>query len=300
MESAQLLINGLETSIVPEKERNERVVYFCELVDFFHKTNVSLVKEVGMDAHTFSFGTILDFVYGSWNDFVTKDSLKGIQQTSHQMIASLLMQHPALGAEITKDEWEERENPKTNYGLCASIMESEYVADSLSWQKMRAKYYATHQTVYVWNDKDDSFLPNRIFSDKILEREIKKHGYMEEYQKKKSEQPSDALSIIFHEKVMKSKGTTIVAYTEEIGQEICEANYYKYEAELSKKEHARVKSLRKIYSIINRKGKKQYISLDFKHGMLEFHNEHGDHLGEFRFTGILNSAPESSHNLRAL
>lgn len=300
MESAQLLIDGLEISVVPEGERDERIVRFCELVDFFHKTNVGLVKEAGMDSHNFSFGTIWDFLCGSWNDFVTKQSFKGIQQTSHQMIASMLMRHPSLGKEITKDEWTKIDYPKTNYGLCDNVTEEEYVIDSLSWQKMRAGYYATHQTVYAWNKNDDPFLPNRVFSDKILEREIESHGYMEEYQKEKLKCSYDALSVVFHDKVMRSKGSALAAYTEQIGKEICEANYYQYEAELSKKEQAEVNSLRRIYSMINRDGKKQYISLDFKHGMMEFHDEHGGHLGEFRFTGTQNSEPESSHNLRTL
>ena len=60
------------------------------------------------------------------------------------------------------------------------------------------------------------------------------------------------------------------------------------------------KSLRKIYSILNRNGKKQYISLDLRHGMMEFHDEKGTHLGEFRFTGVKNAEAESSHDLQAL
>lgn len=300
MDSAQLLIDGLETSIVPVAERDERIVRFCELVDMFHKTNVSLVKESGMDRHSFSFGTIWDFLCGSWNDFVTKQSFKGIQQTSHQMIASILMQHPSLGKEITKAEWEMREYPKTNYGLCDKVTEEKYVTDSFAWQKVRAEYYATHQFKYVWNEYDAPFLPNRMFSDKILEREIEKHGYMEEYQKEKLKCSSDALAVVFHDKVMKGKGSALAAYTGQIGKEICEANYYQYETELSRKESKVVGSLRKIYSVINRDGKKQYISLDFKHGMMEFHNEHGEHLGEFRFTGIQNANADSSHNFCTL
>lgn len=301
MESAQLLIAGLETSSVSEERRDEYFRNFCNLVDFFHKTKVKLEKEKGIETHNFSFGMIWEFVCGSWADFVVKDSLKGISQTSYEMFAPILMQHPSLGAEITNIEWERREHPKTSYGLCPDAAENNYIADTLSWQKKRAEYYAAHQTMYAWNETDDSFLPNRLLSDKILEREIEKHGYMEEYQTEKSRRSSNALSIVFHNKVMRGKGNALAAYTEEIGKEVCEANYYQYEEILSRNERrAAHNSLRSIYSMINRDGNKQYISLDFRHGMMEFHNEHGDHLGEFQFTGMRNAEADPSHNFRTL
>lgn len=302
MENAQLLIEGLETKSIKKEERDGRYVHFCRLVAFFHETEVCLVKEEGLDTHNFSFGTVYDLLYGSWADFSKKDSLEGITQNSYQMVAPLLMQHPSLGTEIAASEWLKRGEPKASYGLCPGVMSEVYVTDTLTWQNARAKYYATHQTMYVWKEDDDSFLPNRLLSDKILEREIEKHGYMEAYEIEKSKESleSDSLSVVFHEQVMKRKGETLEAYTAEIGQQICEANYYQYEAELTRKEQKKVNSLRRIYSLINRNGEKQYISLDFRHGMMEFHDAHGKHLGEFRFTGVQNAEEDSSHNLQTL
>lgn len=299
MENARLLIAGLETASIPEGKRDGRYIQFCELVDFFHKTGVSHSKESGLDAHSFSFGTLSDFLYSSWENVKDKASLKGISQKTHQMMAPSLMQKPKLGKEITDSDWNQKQHPKTSYGLCPNINTSPYVTDRLSWQNARAKYYADNQS-YVWNKDDDNFLPNRLLSDQILIDEIKAHGAMEKYEAELSKNTPNALAVVFHDEVMKNKGNSLLTYTQEIGSKICEANYYICEDELTKKEQQRAKSKRKIYSLINRKGKKQYISLDFRHGMMEFHDEHGIHLGEFRFTGLKNADAEPSHNLKYL
>lgn len=299
MESALLLIIGLETSTIPEKERDNRYSHFCELVTYFHSTKVNLYKESGLDNHKFSFGTIYDFVYGGWKDFIHKKSLKGISQKTYQMMASSLMQHPSLGAEITEYDWNQKQHLKASYGLCPDAKASSYVTDKLSWQNERAKYYAANQS-YIWEKDDDDFLPNRSLSDLILEQEIEKHGKKDIYDEELSKKTPNALAVVFHEKVMSGKGNSLAAYTQEIGSRICEANYYRYEEELTRKEQQIAKSLRKIYSLINREGKKQYISLDFRHGMMEFHDEQGIHLGEFRFTGIKNSDAEASHDLKSI
>lgn len=299
MESARLLIAGLETVSIPEEERDKRFVQFCELVDFFHETKVILSKESGLDTHTFSFGMMSDFLYGSWENIKNNVSLKGITQKTYQMMAPSLMQKPKLGKEITESDWDQKQHPKTSYGLLQLTTATSYVTDIRSWQNTRAEYYANNQS-YVWKEDDNEFLPNRLLSDKILFDEIEKHGFVKEFSASLKIDPQNALAIVFHDKVMKNKGGSLLTYTQEIGSKICEANYYKYEEELTKKERQRAKSKRRIYSIINRDGKKQYISLDFKHGMMEFHDEHGTHLGEFRFTGLKNAEAETSHDLKSL
>lgn len=300
MESARATIQGLELSSIPAIERNDRLLCFCNLVDFFHRTKVSVSKETGLDTHEFSYGDISVLLYGSWHDFTTKDSLKGISQSAYQAISVALMQHPSLGTEIKTEDWDKKDMPKTDFGICKIVTHSGYVNDVFSWQLFRANYYADNQGEYSWNDTDDDFLPNRLLSDRILEQEIEKHGLSDEYHKLKQHNKAHALSIVFHDMVMRRKGPNLHAYTKKIGEDVCRANYYRYEAELSRRERDAANSFRSIFSTINRHGDKQYISLDFRHGMLEYHDCKGVHLGEYRFTGSPNSGAASSHNLQSI
>ena len=91
-----------------------------------------------------------------------------------------------------------------------------------------------------------------------------------------------------------------MGYASKIGGEICRCNYYTYEAELSDMERQFAKSIREIYSIVNKGGLEQFISIDFGHGMFEFHDKNGEHQGEFRFNGTLNSGVEADHRLKSL
>lgn len=83
------------------------------------------------------------------------------------------------------------------------------------------------------------------------------------------------------------------SYTQEIGGKICLGNAYTYEYQLSVAEsEANRREPRRIYSI-EKNGLKQYISLDFAHGMFEFHDHKGKHLGEFHFDGSPNKSADS-------
>ena len=297
-EHARLLIDGVETADIAGEARDGAFYEWGLLVDFFHQTGVTVVKQEGMDGHSFSYGSIYDLLYGSWPVFCQKTSLKGISQRTYQMIAPLLMQHPSVGGEISEAEWNRTEHPKASYGMREDVQEAPYVTTVRGWQEARARYYASHQGEYVWQDADDEFLPNRQLSDKLLEDEIKKYDCGGEYEKMRHER--NALATVFHKHVMGKKGPALMAYTEEMGSLVCESNYYQYEKELTAREHALTGGKRKIYSIINRENRKQYISLDFRHGMMEFHDCNGKHLGEFRFTGEKNAEAEDSHDLQAL
>ena len=104
----------------------------------------------------------------------------------------------------------------------------------------------------------------------------------------------------FHRLVMGRQGDAIGGNASSIGGEICRCNYYTYEAELSDFERQYAKNPIEIYSIINRNGKRQFISIDFHHGMFEFHDETGAHLGEYRFDGSFNSNAEADHSLKCM
>ena len=301
-EHARLLIDGIETANIAEEVRDGAFYEWGLLVEFFHQTSVVVVKQEGMDSHCFSYGSIYDLLYSSRQVFCQEPSLKGISQRTYQMIAPLLMQHPCVGGEISETKWNRKEYPKASYGMRENVQEVPYVTTVSGWQEARAKYYAIHQGEYVWQDEDDDddFLPNRLFSDKLLEDEIKKYACEDEYKKEKALHGRSALATVFHKHVMGKKGPALMANTEEVGSRVCEFNYYQYEKELTAREHALTGGKRKIYSIINREKRKQYISLDFRHGMMEFHDGTGKHLGEFRFTGEKNAEAEDSHDLKTL
>lgn len=300
-EHARLLIKGLELDKISENNRDKSFQKFAYLIDFFHKTKVKVCMQDGLINHRFSFGTIYDLFYSPWSTISQEDSLKGISQATYQMVISMYMQHPSLGKEMNDEEWAKKEMLKVHYGILKIDREKNYVTEQKEWQKFRASYYASHPGCYEWKDNDDDFLPNRLYSDKLLEVEILNSVHKEEYENAQKDKRKNVLSIFFHDYVMKAQGPNIAAYTKKIGELICTANYYKYEHDLSVREsnHNR-HSMRAIYSTLNRNGEKQYISLDFKHGMFEYHDKKGKHLGEFRFTGLKNSEGETSHDLTTL
>lgn len=302
MEHACLLIKGLELGEIPEKERDGAFAEFGQLVDLFHRSKVQVYKQSGLSAQCFSYGTIYDLIYLPWCEFSKKEAFKGISQTTYQMVVAMSMQHPELGKEVTDEDWGGKEMPKTAYGMVKGVSDGGgYLTERQEWQELRARHYRSYPGSYVWGRNDDDFLPNRFYSNQLLEEEILKSNHREEYEKAKGGKMQNVLSTFFHDYVMRGQGTDIAAYTKKMGARICETNYYQYEHELSAKEsEIHGHTMRAIYSTMNKNGEKQYISLDFKHGMLEYHDKKGRHLGEFRFTGLKNADGEVSHDLTSL
>ena len=308
MENARLLIEGMELANVPEKNRDNAIAELCSLVETFHMKKVSPFLQEEIRQKQYSYGNFYnDLLYASWDSFHQHASLKGISQKNYQLLMNINMEHPALGREITEEEWKNQSSPKTSYGLVEDLLtQNEYVTRKEEWQRLRAGYYASHPGTYCWQEKDHDFLPNLEYSNTILEREIKKFKLLDKYNELLDKNQKNALAIVFHEQVMGKQGTQIPAYTYKIGQQICEANFYQYEEKLTKAERQKhpekggTQSQRAIYSTVNRNGRKQYISLDFRHGMMEFHDHKGTHLGEYRFTGLKNADAETSHDLTSL
>ena len=180
--------------------------------------------------------------------------------------------------------------PRAAAGFKQPTLPLDYIYDCVSWQKWHHNWLTWHQDEIDWSDAVNQLFPRPTIIESIIKEELMKHEIT----------PNNDFTNQFHEKVMKHKGTELVAYAEEIGTKICIENYYIYEQELSKKEQSASGKHRRIFSIINKDKKKQYISIDFAHGMFEFLDEHGQHKGEFRFDGSYNSVPESNHSLKTL
>ena len=79
-----------------------------------------------------------------------------------------------------------------------------------------------------------------------------------------------------------------------------EVNGYTHDVGLSAAEHDASNAPRRIYTIVNRNRNKQHVSLDFGHGMFEFYDHQGIHLGERRYDGSFNSEADASHNLKTI
>lgn len=171
-EHARLLIKGLELDKISEDNRDNSFQKFAYLIDFFHKTKVKVCMQDGLMNHRFSFGTIYDLFYSPWSAISQKDSLKGISQATYQMVISMSMQHPSLGKEMNDEDWSKKRMPKVHYGILKINLDKNYVNEQKEWQEFRASYYASNPGSYEWKNNDDAFLPNRLYSDKLLEYEI--------------------------------------------------------------------------------------------------------------------------------
>lgn len=300
-EYARLLDGSLELQDIPSEKRDGAIKDFLELLGCLREYDVNIRKEEGFDSRDYSYGRFAELFYKSWPQARELEPFRGVSQSVFQMIAPALMQYPKIGREIPADEWEQLGGFKCDFGLdiCPQGKPS-YCTQKAGWHRDRIGYYIVRQEDYDWKDDDDSFLPNKKFSDGMLEAEIagfrKSPGDHSALDALKGEK----LGVRFHKGVMgHHSGRTIAADIEEFGTRICEANFYRHEEELSKAEQRACGSRRKIFSMKNREGKRQYISLDFAHGMLEYISPLGDHIGEYRLTGDENFRAETDHGFKS-
>lgn len=101
----------------------------------------------------------------------------------------------------------------------------------------------------------------------------------------------DEIVTAFHNLIVKHKGEEErIAYVCEIGGEICKENGYLREQELENLEQDHGNSyVERVYSIKNKSGKYIFLSIDKRHGMFEWCDDNGAHLGERRFDGSHNT-----------
>lgn len=295
MDSARILKGSLDLEKIPASQKDGAIQNFLELLDTFRRYKSEVYKEEGFDSHMYSYGDASLLFYLSWGEALKLKAFEGISQNVFQMIGNALMQRPGLGQEISDADWKALPPFKCDIGITGTPN----CSDSRQWHHRRNAVYATQQPAYAWRDDDDDYLPNRQFSNKILEEEVRKHQQQQDYATVLEELACEPLLVRFHQGVMRHKGPALASYIEEIGSKVCEANFYRYEEELSRAEQKVCNAPRKIFSMLNREGKRQYISLDFAHGMFEYINPLGDHVGEYRLTGDKNSGAEPDHGFRS-
>ena len=287
---------GLETAGIDEKDRDGKVLGFYYMKSEAERHNDRFYALVSVFSHPYSYGAFYpSFVNLSWQEFQACETLKGISETTFEMMQAFC-QHPGIEALQDDESFLQKEEPHAHTGYYNSTQKEDFVNNIADWEEWHRKWNVCHQELIDWNGVSNDWLPRLDLVHCILRRELRSVLGEE-----RADLIGDSDVVTeFYDKIMKHKGCNIAAYASTIGREVCLSNYYIAEKELSRMEHHAANSLREIYSIVNRHRRRQFISIDFLHGMFEFHDEHGTHLGEFHFDGSFNSKAEVDHSLRCL
>ena len=289
--------DGLETACIAEVDRDRKVRDFYDMKSEAERHHDQFYALEAVFSHPFSYGSFYPgFVNMSWSEFKACETLKGISETTFEMMQSFCQQ-PVINSLSDEGAFLLKEKPQSHTGYSNPSLQADFVNSLADWEEWHRNWYAGHQELIDWEEGRSNWLPRIDLVHSILRRELRQALGQAAADLIRN---SDVVNA-FYEKVMKHVGPGIEAYASKIGGEVCRCNYYVAERELSRMEQqASGYSLREIYSIINRDGQQQFISIDFKHGMFEFHDQSGIHLGEFRFDGSFNSQAEADHSLRCI
>ncbi|MFH1194330.1 MAG: hypothetical protein V1720_01380 [bacterium] len=296
-----LLINdSFEMAFIQENDRDRIFINFCKAIDLTKLHEDTIYANNDFFIRRYSYGTFYDFIYKSWPEIVRDEHLKGISNTAHQLYSSLIQAVPGLARRVGSVDEYLSSYSKQHFGFYGfemkKLVNRPYICCEGTWHRWKSNWFIKHQNEINWKKANDEFLPNKNFSNNIIEDETHNHNVQN-----KITQYNGSIVNTFYEEVMKKKGSEIEAYTIKIGRKILELNYYVYDKELSKREKKLAKgSLRNIYKLLLRNGNYSYISLDHRHGMFEYHDHKGTHLGEYRFDGSYNSTADSTHDLKTL
>lgn len=290
---------NLEIHEIKLTERDNKIKDFIDALECIKK-NRDVLYSVDLDQEKFSYGNLFnDFIFPTWEAFRSNPNLRGVSQTTYELFYSSMFQLPSLVSTepFTKTSFDHQFSG-THYGYTGFYQDnstSKYVHSPDSHFKWVCDWLCLHQDEIKWNTTE-TWLPNKVKIEKILLSELSKQRI------RVPDNPTeDEICNLFYEDVMKKKsGDSPEAYIQDVASRILETNYYIREEELTRKEAQMCDSKRLIFSVINPDKKKQYISIDYKHGMFEYHDQNGKHLGEYRFNGQLNKAADNSHNLRCL
>lgn len=293
---------SLDVGLVGIKERDSQLNGLIDIVLFATNENQVVLGDK-MTGAQYSFGSLSDLLYSEWDNFKNNSCLKGIGFNTYERLIDSFTINPCP-REMSDQDYKALSKRKGYIGLAQfgipAILRP-YTYDYQSYNDWQADWYRNHPQDIEWT-VENPFLPNLQYVEEVLEDELIKHKKYEYTAEAGGESRVHRLAIAFHEKVMRMKGGQRKSYTIEIGFKICCGNAYTFEHTLSEDESkANGGDTRKIFSIV-KKNKKQHISLDTAHGMFEFHDENGHHLGEFHFDGSMNSPADSTgkHDLKTI
>lgn len=296
---------GLETALIPENIRDVAVRDFYLMKSEAERHHDCFYALSEVYCHQYSYGNFYPhFVNMSWADLQKCPSMKGISEMTFEMMQGFC-QVPDIKTIDKEIDFQETELPHAHTGYSNAQVASDFVSNLPEWENWHRQWYTVHPSDIDWSMAKNDWFPRPDIITKIFRRELLKN-FLENHTNEEAKYlvnliPENEVANEFHDKIMRHKGDEMEAYSSIIGNEICICNYYKYESKLSSLEQqSAAGSLRKIYSIVNSDGCQQFISIDFRHGMFEFHNKNGDHLGEYRFDGSYNSGVQGNHSLRCV
>lgn len=303
--SLLVTIEGMEIAEIPADSRDQAIGDFHRMKVEAERQHDCFYALPDLYSHKFSYGDLYTgLLYRAWSDFHADPVLKCISQNTYQLIQSF-SQCIKLSSIDSEEGFRDKKMPQAYIGYCNSKGYGEFVGNVSDLEKWHRVWYIAHPQDIDWSGTQNDWLPRKDLILDILRRELQAKLVEDGSKPDNAKQVVNAIADVnvvheFHDKVMKHKGDNLEGYASQIGDEICRSNYYRFEQELSNMEQQNARSLRKIYSIVNKYGREQFISIDFGHGMFEFHNENGDHMGEYRFDGTLNSCAEVDHGLKCL
>lgn len=296
---------GLEIAHIPETEREDAVVEFYAMKSEAERHHDCFYVLSSVYDHVFSYGVFYpNFLNMTWDKFQSCQSFRGIGQRVFDLMHGFC-QNPNVETLNDEATFEGKDEPRAHTGYSNPQACPVFVGDINAWEQWHREWYTAHPTEIDWSVAKNDWLPRQNLILEILKREllakfIEDVHQPEEARLKLSKITDNDIANEFYEQVMKHKGSQLEAYASIIGGEICRCNYYSFEQKLSSLEQKKVDSLREIYSIVNKDGHLQFISIDFGHGMFEFHNENGVHQGEFRFNGTPNKNAAKDHDFKCM
>lgn len=293
---------SLDVGLVDVQYRDCQLGGLVDIVQRASEEN-RIVLGAGMTDCQYSFGSIGTLLYSEWNVFKNNPALKGIGFNTYQRLIDCFTVNPCP-QEINNQAYKAYLKRKgyiglAKFGIPAILLP--YTYDYQSYNKWQSDWYRMHPSDITWS-ADSPFLPNMEYVEKVLEDELVRASKYEYTLGDAQNSRVHKLAITFHDKVMRMKGAQLRSYTQVIGGKICLGNAYTFEHQLSVEESkAHGGDPRSIYSI-EKNGVKQYISLDFAHGMFEFLDHKGKHQGEFHFDGSPNKPadPTGEHNFKTI
>jgi len=273
--------DGLDIQKIKDSEKRSAVGNFCKMIEEAHIEGDTLYYIYESPCNIYSI------LYDP-----EKPYCKLIGQKLFNELQNVFGNFPH--AINSLEEFETTSEPRTHGGFkYENSPLSDYVYDKFTIDKWHNQWFWDNPDKIDWSKYNNAIWPRYDLTIKILSQELSEI----------IEAPSNGNDVanLFHEHVMKPLNERdLISKSQIIGGKICEANYYHRVKELEKLEtdHGN-KDATRIYSI-KKDSKYQFLSIDTQHGMLELHNDKGDHQMEIRFDGTKNKDGEVDHSLQCV
>lgn len=320
---------NLLTENIPEKDRDATIDDFGKMhaaASGLHDEFFALESLYGdMDAPIFRY-------FQNWNDFIKQEYGKNVSLNSFQILQEIFAQTPNLTSVSTVEEFFSQEKPLAEGGFRYPEGDGKLLVDVPTWRKWKESWFCANQELIDWTGLEDCFFLNSDVIAEILNQENRcyivkrlEDSEVDDISEEKINEffcsqkvchidedlskglKENAAAVFFHSIVMNShaRGGDRQGYASTIGAAVCKSNYYIELPELSAMEkdaapEGRNNVQRKIFGIKTKECKWKFVSIDFEKGMFEFHNDNGEHLGEYWFDGSRNADAQADHDLRCV